>query len=147
MDADPFDLARFVEAQASVYGRALTELRAGRKRSHWMWFIFPQLAGLGSSPTSVRYAIRSAAEASAYLAHAVLGPRLEECTRAALQAGATDAEAIFGGIDARKFHSSLTLFASVAPPGSVYETAMSVFFAGRPDGRSLQILAGLGGEV
>jgi uncharacterized protein (DUF1810 family) len=112
MADDPFDLQRFVDAQAPVYERVLTELRAGRKTCHWMWFIFPQAAGLGRSAMSERYAIRSDAEARAYLAHPVLGARLRECTalvEAALTKGAT-LERIFGGVDAMKFRSSMELF-------------------------------------
>lgn len=112
-----FDLERFVQAHdGGVYERALAELRAGRKRSHWMWFVFPQLAGLGRSPIAQRYAIASAAEARAYLRHPLLGPRLAECAMAVLAADAPDAEAIFGPIDALKMRSSMTLFAAVCPP-------------------------------
>ena len=146
MPQDPFDLQRFVDAQRPVHDQALAELAAGRKRSHWMWFVFPQLAGLGSSPTAVRYAIGGAEEARAYLAHPVLGARLAECTGAVLASGASDAEAVFGGVDARKFHSSLTLFALLAPAGSVYERALDRFFSGRPDARSLALLGAGPGE-
>lgn len=137
---DPFDLQRFVDAQRSTYTQALAELRAGRKRSHWMWFVFPQLVGLGSSPTAVRYAISGRAEALAYLAYPALGPRMQECTDAVLALDGTDAAAIFGSVDARKFRSSLTLFAHLSPPGSVYERALARFFGGEPDERSLRIL-------
>ena len=111
-DDDPFDLERFVEAQAPVYRRVVAELQRGRKESHWMWFIFPQGAGLGSSAMSERYAIRSAEEARAYLAHAVLGGRLKECAalvEAALAKGRTLGE-IFGAVDAMKYRSSMELF-------------------------------------
>jgi uncharacterized protein (DUF1810 family) len=108
---DPFDLARFVTAQAPVYGRVVAELQHGRKESHWMWFIFPQRAGLGRSPMSVKYAIRSDDEARAYLAHPVLGPRLRECTALARAALKTHGlEEIFETIDALKFRSSMELF-------------------------------------
>jgi uncharacterized protein (DUF1810 family) len=110
----PGDLERFVQAQAGgVYERALAELRAGRKASHWMWFVFPQVAGLGSSPTSRHYAIGSAEEARAYLAHAVLGPRLRACTQAVLDVAGTP-EQLLGPVDAAKLRSSMTLFASVS---------------------------------
>jgi uncharacterized protein (DUF1810 family) len=115
-----FDLERFVQAQelGGVYEEALAELRAGRKRSHWMWFVFPQIAGLGRSPISQRYAIASADEARAYLRHSLLGSRLGECADAVLGAGAPSAEAIFGPIDALKLRSSMTLFAIVRPPAA-----------------------------
>jgi uncharacterized protein (DUF1810 family) len=117
--ADPFDLARFVAAQAPVYGDVVAELKAGRKASHWMWFIFPQAAGLGTSAMSVRYAIGSRDEARAYLAHPVLGPRLRECTALVekLAEGGT-LEGIFGAVDAMKFRSSMTLFAEAEGEGT-----------------------------
>jgi uncharacterized protein (DUF1810 family) len=114
---DPFDLARFIAAQRPVYGDVVTELKAGRKESHWMWFVFPQAAGLGHSAMSVRYAIGSPAEARAYLAHPVLGPRLKECTalvETALAEGRT-LEGIFGAVDAMKFRSSMELFGALDP--------------------------------
>src|SRR6516164_3459792 len=109
--ADPFNLERFVEAQAPLYQRARRELEAGRKESHWMWFIFPQIAGLGQSAMSIRFAIASLEEAKAYLAHAVLGPRLRECARLVLDVQGSTARDIFGSIDEMKFRSSMTLFA------------------------------------
>ena len=114
---DPYDLERFVAAQdaAGTYDRAVAELRRGRKQSHWMWFVFPQIAGLGHSPTSRHFAISSLAEARAYLAHPVLGPRLTECTRILQQATEHDAARVFGGLDAQKLRSSMTLFARAAP--------------------------------
>ncbi|NMG20388.1 DUF1810 domain-containing protein [Brasilonema bromeliae] len=130
MTADPHDLDRFVRAQADVYATALAEIRAGDKQSHWMWFVFPQFAGLGVSPMSQRYAIRSRAEATAYLAHPVLGPRLIECATAALGVADRSAEDIFGRTDALKLKSSATLFAAVSPPGSVFEQLLDHFFAG-----------------
>jgi uncharacterized protein (DUF1810 family) len=118
MSADPFDLQRFVDAQAPVYARVVAELTAGRKTSHWMWFVFPQAAGLGQSAMSVRYAIASEDEARAYLAHPVLGPRLRECTALVKAALATRTpEEIFGGVDAMKFRSCMDLFAGVDDKG------------------------------
>src|SRR3954453_19609355 len=113
--SDPHDLHRFVLAQEGVYDAAVSELRAGRKTSHWMWFVFPQIAGLGRSPTAQRYAIGSLAEAQAYLAHPVLGGRLRECTRVLTKLDETRAEAVFGSVDAMKLRSSMTLFARAAP--------------------------------
>src|SRR5580692_6153851 len=110
---DAFDLERFVTAQAPVIDRVRAELRAGSKRSHWMWFVFPQIAGLGSSAMAQRYAIASLDEAGAYLAHPVLGPRLRDCTALALDVAGRTAHQIFGNPDDLKFHSSLTLFAAV----------------------------------
>jgi uncharacterized protein (DUF1810 family) len=132
---DPYNLERFVEAQdgGGTYGQALAELRRGNKTGHWMWFIFPQIAGLGSSPTSVRYAITSLAEAKAYLQHDVLGPRLLECAAAmATHAGRT-AGGILGGIDARKLHSSMTLFLRAAPGESIFKAVLAQFFDSQPD--------------
>lgn len=137
---DPFDLGRFVEAQAPLYSQALAELRRGRKRGHWMWFIFPQIAGLGSSAMARRYAIASAAEARAYLADPLLGPRLRECTEAVLVHADQPAEQIFGGIDTLKLRSSMTLFAAVAEPGSPFERCLAAFFGGAPDPATLRLL-------
>jgi uncharacterized protein (DUF1810 family) len=133
---DPFHLRRFVDAQedAAIYARALGELRAGRKQGHWIWFVFPQIAGLGSSPMSQAYAIRSLDEARAYLAHPVLGPRLRESTEALLAAApGTSAEAILGGIDAIKVRSSMTLFHRAAPSEQLFKDALDRFYAGEPD--------------
>jgi uncharacterized protein (DUF1810 family) len=133
---DPYRLQRFVEAQedAAIYARALGELRAGRKQSHWIWFVFPQIAGLGSSPLSQAYAIRSLDEARAYLEHPVLGPRLRECAEALL---ATDtslsAEQILGGIDAIKVRSSMTLFSRAAPEDELFDAVLARFYSGVPD--------------
>src|ERR1700761_5874520 len=113
--ADPFDLQRFVDAQAPVYDAVRRELKAGRKQSHWMWFIFPQIAGLGQSPMSIRFAIASLDEAKAYLAHSILGPRLRECAQLTFEVQSKTAREIFGSIDAVKFRSSMTLFARAAP--------------------------------
>lgn len=139
-DADPHDLTRFVEAQRDDYARALAEIRAGRKRSHWMWYVFPQFAGLGFSETSRFYAIKSVAEAEAYLRHPVLGPRLTECCEAALAVEGRSAHDIFGSPDDLKLHSSATLFASVTPPGSVFERVLDRFFTGQRDAKTLQLL-------
>lgn len=131
--ADPFNLERFVEAQAHAYERARRELTAGRKESHWMWFIFPQIAGLGQSAMSIRFAIASLDEARAYLAHPVLGPRLIECAKLALDAPVTTARAIFGPVDEMKFRSSMTLFARAATNDDVFQRCLDKYFAGRPD--------------
>jgi len=127
------DLGRFIEAQDSVYGRVLGELRGGRKLSHWMWFIFPQLAGLGSSETSKRYAIRSLDEARAYLAHPVLGARLRECAGLLLATSARTAEEIVGPVDARKLRSSMTLFHRAAPGEPLFSKVLERFYGGVPD--------------
>jgi uncharacterized protein (DUF1810 family) len=137
MVPDPYDLQRFVEAQAPVYARVRDELRAGRKESHWMWFIFPQIAGLGSSPTSTRFAIASVSEAKAYLAHPVLGARLRECAGLALAAESSMAPEIFGVVDARKLHSSMTLFAEAAEDRSLFDACLQKFFAGAADPATL----------
>ncbi|HKW00097.1 MAG TPA: DUF1810 domain-containing protein [Vicinamibacterales bacterium] len=142
-DDDPFDLARFVEAQALHYEQALTEVRLGRKRSHWMWFIFPQCDGLGSSSMSRRYAIKSLAEAEAYLRHPVLGQRLMACCQAALSVDARSAHDIFGSPDDLKLRSCATLFASVSPPRSVFEQVLDRFFGGERDPGTLRWLSAL----
>ena len=129
----PHDLTRFVDAQGPVYATVLTELRRGRKASHWMWFIFPQIEGLGSSPLAQRYAIRSLDGARAYLAHPVLGPRLLECAALVLAADAPSAEAMFGGIDARKLRSSMTLFQRAAPDEPVFRQVLERWFRGAVD--------------
>lgn len=134
---DRFDLARFVEAQAGVHERALAELRAGRKRSHWMWFVFPQIAGLGFSPMAQRYAISSLDEAAAYLAHPLLGPRLVEAVQAALNSPERKAQTLFGTPDDLKFRSSLTLFAEVPGAADVFRRGLERFFAGDPDPATL----------
>jgi uncharacterized protein (DUF1810 family) len=135
--ADPFNLQRFVEAHAPVFAEICAELRAGRKESHWMWFVFPQIAGLGQSPTSIFYAISSIDEAKAYLAHSVLGPRLRECAKLALEAEGRTARQIFGAIDEMKFHSSMTLFARAAPEEGVFEQCLDKYFGGAPDPATL----------
>lgn len=132
---DPYDLQRFVAAQdeAGIYERALGELRAGQKRSHWMWFVFPQIAGLGRSPVSRRYAISSLAEAQAYLAHPVLGPRLTECARVLCQLHGRTAQDIFGGVDAMKLRSSMTLFAHADPDNPLFPGVLDAYFDGVAD--------------
>jgi uncharacterized protein (DUF1810 family) len=134
---DRYQLARFVSAQSAVYQQVLAELRAGRKRSHWMWFIFPQRAGLGRSAMAQRYAIASLDEARAYLAHPVLGERLRECSRLLLDAAGADALAIFGSPDDLKFHSSMTLFERAAPEEPVFRGCLDKFFGGRADALTL----------
>ncbi|HVK10948.1 MAG TPA: DUF1810 domain-containing protein [Gemmataceae bacterium] len=141
MADDPFDLNRFVTAQADDYDQAIAEIRAGRKRSHWMWYVFPQLDGLGSSPTARFYAIKSRAEARAYLDHPVLGPRLRECAAAAAAVEGRTATEVFGSPDDLKLRSSATLFAAVSPPGSVFERVLARYYDGRPDERTLGLLA------
>jgi uncharacterized protein (DUF1810 family) len=137
---DPYMLSRFVQAQEGVYARALTEIRSGRKRSHWMWYIFPQFDGLGFSEISRRYSIKSAAEAEAYLSHPVLGPRLVECAEAALVVEGRSALDIFGSPDDLKLMSCATLFAFVSPEGSVFERALDKYFQGRRDDKTLRLL-------
>jgi uncharacterized protein (DUF1810 family) len=135
--ADRFDLERFVAVQARTYEHARRELEAGRKESHWMWFIFPQIAGLGQSAMSVRFALRSLDEARAYLAHPALGPRLRDCARLALAAEGRSARDIFGPIDEMKFRSSMTLFARAAPEEGVFQRCLDKYFAGERDPATL----------
>jgi uncharacterized protein (DUF1810 family) len=132
---DPFALQRFVDAQdgGGTYDQAFAELRAGRKVSHWMWFVFPQVAGLGRSATAQRYAVSGLDEARAYLAHPVLGPRLLESARALTELDTGDAVAVFGGIDAQKLHSSMTLFAAAAPDEPVFGQVLEQYFDGLDD--------------
>ena len=137
-----FDLDRFVFAQADIYSQALAELRAGRKQSHWMWFVFPQIAGLGRSPTAMFYAIASAAEARAYLAHPLLGSRLAECTSAILAHRDRSAEAIFGPVDAMKLKSSMTLFEAVAGDPAPFASVLDTFFDAERDPATLKLLDG-----
>ena len=133
---DPFDLQRFVDAQAVNFTDALSEVAAGRKRSHWMWYVFPQVSGLGTSTMAQRYAIRSRDEAAAYLAHPVLGPRLQQITAALLGHTDRSAREIMGTPDDLKLRSSLTLFAEVSPPGSDFQRALAQYFEG-PDPATL----------
>jgi uncharacterized protein (DUF1810 family) len=132
---DPYDLARFVTAQdaGGTYDDATAELRRGRKTSHWMWFVFPQIAGLGYSPTSRRFAISSLGEARAYLAHPVLGPRLIECAGIVAQTKDRTAEQMFGDLDAQKLHSSVTLFLRADPGVPVFARVLGQYFDGLPD--------------
>jgi len=139
---DPHDLNRFLLAQARDYGTAMAELRAGAKRSHWMWYVFPQVDGLGYSSVSKQYAIRSADEARAYLAHPVLGKRIVDCCRAVLMVKERTARQIFGTPDDLKLRSSMTLFAQVSEPGSAFHIVLDRYFDGVPDPRTLELLAG-----
>ena len=133
------NLERFVEAQAPVYDRALAELKAGRKQSHWMWFVFPQIAGLGRSPMAQHYAIQTLAEARTYLAHPLLGMRLRECTRAVLDVEGKTAHEIFGSPDDLKFCSSMTLF-DLAAPDDIFRTALEKYFSGEEDALTVEKL-------
>ena len=143
--ADPFHLSRFVQAQERIYDRALAEIRGGQKRSHWMWFVFPQCAGLGYSAMSQEYAIKSIAEARADLNHPVLGPRLVECAQGVLGVEGRTASQIFGSPDDMKLRSSATLFAHVAGPGNIFEQVLQKYFDSRPDPKTRQLLATSGG--
>lgn len=134
---DPFDLQRFVDAQASVYASVLEELRQGRKRSHWMWFVFPQFEGLGHSAMAQKYAISSIEEARAYLEHPLLGQRLAECVQVMLDTDHLTAEDILGGIDALKFRSCLTLFFAASAGEQPYEDALDKYYEGVPDLKTL----------
>ncbi|WP_275788129.1 DUF1810 domain-containing protein [Pararhizobium gei] len=138
---DPFNLQRFVDAQEAIYDIVLAELMDGHKRSHWMWFIFPQIAGLGSSPTAVRYAISTLAEARAYLAHPLLGPRLLRCTQTLNAHTGRTAREIFGSPDDMKLRSSMTLFREVAEDSRPFQTVIDDYFAGQPDDKTLAALA------
>jgi uncharacterized protein (DUF1810 family) len=138
--ADAYDLKRFVDAQHMVYANVVAELSRGKKRSHWMWFIFPQIAGLGFSSMAERFAIASPEEATAYLAHEVLGKRLRECTRLVLDVRDTTAHNIFGSPDDLKFRSSMTLFAAVSDD-PLYGEAITRYYAGEKDQATLGILA------
>lgn len=145
MTPDPHDLARFLDAQAPVIDQVRAELAAGAKRTHWMWFVFPQLQGLGSSPMARRYALAGLDEARAWLAHPVLGPRLEDLTRLVLSAPPDrSVHDIFGSPDDVKFRSSMTLFARAAPEARLFRDALDRFFGGAEDPRTLAILKGPG---
>lgn len=133
-------LARFVEAQAPVLSNVRAELRNGRKTTHWMWFVFPQLRGLGRSETAHYYGLGSRAEAEAYLAHPLLGARLRECTELVLALDTTDAHALFGSPDDLKFRSSMTLFSEIAGSESVFRQALTKYFADEPDTKTLELL-------
>ncbi len=138
---DPFHLGRFLEAQQATYAGALAELRAGRKRSHWIWYILPQLEGLGRSPMAQRYGLSGRAEARAYLAHPVLGPRLLACVEAVVSHPELPVAEILGEVDALKYRSCLTLFASVDPTDPIFERALRLGFGGQPDPLTLRRLA------
>ena len=140
-ETDPYDLKRFVAAQEPVFASALAELRAGRKRTHWMWFVFPQLRGLGRSPMAIRFGIESLDEARAYLAHSLLGPRLKECVRLALRIDGRSITEIFGSPDDMKFHSSMTLFAAASgETASPYRRALDRWWRGEADSATLRLL-------
>ena len=137
---DAYDLGRFVRAQEADYERALSEIKSGRKRSHWMWYIFPQLDGLGFSVTAKRYSIKNLAEATAYLEHPILGPRLLECAEAVLSVEGRSAAEIFGSPDDLKLRSCATLFAGVSPAGSVFDRLLVKYYRGERDRKTLQLL-------
>ncbi len=143
---DPDGLERFVAAQdaGGTYDRALDELRRGRKTSHWMWFVFPQVAGLGQSPTSRRYAISGLAEARAYLGHPVLGPRLAAAAQVLVDLGGADAAEIFGGLDAQKLRSSMTLFHRAGPDEPLFGQVLAQYFGGQPDPATDRLLGPAG---
>ena len=144
---DPHDLIRFVEAQEDHFAQALAEISSGRKRSHWMWFIFPQIDGLAFSSTSKRYSIKSVEEAKAFLNHPVLGPRLLECMDAVVRVEGRSATDIFGSPDDLKLRSCATLFASVSPPNSVFERVIDKYYQGERDGKTLQLLGSDAGII
>jgi len=137
---DPHDLNRFINAQEGVYERALAELKSGQKRSHWMWFIFPQVEGLGQSPTSQYFAIKSVAEARAYLAHPLLGARLRECAEAVLALKGRSASEVFGFPDDLKFRSCMTLFAEIAGADSIFAYVLQKVFNDQRDRQTLEFL-------
>jgi len=145
-NSDPYNLERFLSAQnaGGTYDSAVAELRSGSKRSHWMWFVFPQIAGLGQSATSRTYAIASLNEARAYLRHPVLGPRLIECADIVAGLNARHATQIFGGIDALKLHSSMTLFLRAAPGEAAFHRVLEKYFEGQPDSDTDRLLAARG---
>jgi uncharacterized protein (DUF1810 family) len=137
---DPYDLNRFLQAQEFNYKQALSEVKSGRKQSHWMWYVFPQFKGLGFSMTSQKYSIKSVAEAKAYLMHPVLGLRLKECAEAALSVKGKSAYEIFGSPDDQKLRSCATLFAYVSSGGSVFDRLLDKFFQGERDPKTLELL-------
>ena len=140
MTSDPHNLQRFLDAQHPIYGQVRDELQAGQKETHWMWFIFPQIKGLGSSATAQKYAIQGIDEAKAYLNHPLLGFRLRECTQLVNAASGRSIEEIFGHPDHLKFHSSMTLFAKASQAEKVFTTALDKYFNGKTDGRTLEHL-------
>jgi uncharacterized protein (DUF1810 family) len=137
---DPYHLSRFVQAQEDNYQQALAEIRGGRKRTHWMWYIFPQIDGLALSSTSKYYSIKHLEEAKAYLEHPVLGPRLLQCAEGVISVDGRSAAEIFGAPDDLKLRSSATLFACVSPPGSVFDRLLEKYYRGERDGKTLQLL-------
>ena len=137
---DPYDLKRYVEAQRPVFEQVLAELRRGRKESHWMWFVFPQIAGLGRSTTAREFAIGSLDEARAFLAHPVLGPRLRDCTALMLRVEGRSAADILGAVDSAKFRSAMTLFAEADPDEPIFAQAIGRYFDGDPDPLTLERL-------
>jgi uncharacterized protein (DUF1810 family) len=140
MESSAFDLQRFVDAQDPVYPQVLQELRAARKRTHWMWFVFPQLAALGMSSMARHYGLSGMAEARAYLAHPVLGLRLRECCEALLANGASDPHAVFGSPDDLKLRSCLTLFAAADPGEALFVKVLDRYYGGEPDARTIALL-------
>jgi len=138
--SDPYNLTRFVDAQERTFEQACAELQAGRKSGHWMWFVFPQIEGLGHSETARRFAISCRAEAEAYLKHPLLGARLRECVRLVNGVSGRSAHEVFGHPDDLKFHSSMTLFASVAADDAVFEEALRKYFAGQRDQLTIEKL-------
>ena len=137
---DPHDLHRFVEVQQGTFAQAVSELEDGHKTSHWMWFVFPQLRGLGRSPMAIRFGIESLDEARAYLAHPLLGPRLKECVRLALRIDGRSITEIFGSPDDMKFRSCMTLFDCAVPDETLFAQALQKYFGGTPDARTLELL-------
>ncbi|MBV5262281.1 DUF1810 domain-containing protein [Synechococcus moorigangaii CMS01] len=140
ISTDPHHLDRFIQAQALVYAQVLTELQAGQKQTHWMWYIFPQLAGLGHSETAKYYAIKNTAEAIAYLQHPILGQRLQDCTTILLNQHSKSVIEILGTIDSKKFRSCITLFAELSPANSVFHQALNKYFQDKPDQQTLSLL-------
>jgi uncharacterized protein (DUF1810 family) len=139
---DPYNLERFVYAQGNLYGSALEELQDGSKETHWIWFIFPQMKGLGRSETAMYYGIGSRGEGEAYLSHPVLGPRLIECTETVNELKGRTAEQIFGDLDSMKFRSSMTLFAELTTELQIFDRALDKFFEGVKDSRTIHLLTG-----
>lgn len=139
--SDSYNLERFLEAQDPIINQVKRELRSGQKQAHWMWFVFPQVAGLGSSQAAQQYAIASRDEAKAYLSHATLGPRLRDCTELVLEIEGKSATEIFGYPDDMKFRSSMTLFDAVSDGSALFETALEQYFDGEPDPQTLQFLS------
>jgi uncharacterized protein (DUF1810 family) len=137
---DPYDLSRFLRAQDVDYERAVVEIKSGQKRSHWMWYIFPQIDGLGVSSLSKRYSLKSLDEARAFLQHPILGPRLLACAEAVASVEGRSATEIFGSPDDLKLRSCATLFACVSSPGSVFDRLLAKYYRGRRDGKTLQLL-------